>query len=852
MNQSPYSFFLTGSLLHKLFVRLLLTIVMVVEARAACADVRLPRLISDGMVLQQGVPVKIWGWADEGEQVSVGFQGQKVSAIAKGGRWEAALAPLEPGGPFVLTFAGKNKIELADVLVGEVWVSCGQSNMMMGLGTVTGGPEAIAESVDHPQIRLFNVGNAQAAAPAEDCAGKWTAANRATLSGFSAVSYFFGREINRRLGVPVGLINAVAIVPGESWIDEATLLSTPALSGMTANAIKPVVSYNGMIAPLTHSTVRGAIYYQGEYNAGRGREYRDVLPAIIRSWRKQWGQDDFPFLFVQLPGYHEHRAEKDQVLDMPDAAIAGLHTIGASSPWAEVREAQLLTWQAVPNTGMAVAIDLGDPQDIHPKNKRPVATRLSLAARAIAYGESIVHSGPLVESSRMEGDTVILRFKHSDGGLRASGGDVKGFELAGPDQRYVWADAQIKDSEIVLSSPDVPEPALVRYAWANYPRCNLSSAEGLPASPFRIAIPGKAYQIDISTIPFRNPGFEETDEASGQALHWIRKNAAERVGSPTSEGKWAMSLQPKGEITQDDIIQCGVYGYDWNSDLLEPNHFRPGTLTGYAVDVAAGPGSGLQTGYMRLCGHSTAGGSNYWGGIPTITTSSTDFLNRQIANRMTTRFDLDGRGMAVGTLFANQSPSGTLLLDNLTPITVVRPMIAVSDARPIAMGRVAVGKPMESQPRTIANGQVRTLPDKRTDEQPPKQVATLLYGVANLKASPQWGISHAWGETDHVGAMLVGNDAEHFEFVSPRQTGNPRELRLIGVDGEGGLTGGPEPETETLVVNFRGADMPRSYAATVRIVTQAGNTGILSRGGVGEPLDNLFYVDIPVTVEVGQ
>lgn len=159
---------------------------------------------------------------------------------------------------------------------------------------------------------------------------------------------------------------------------------------------------------------------------------------------------------------------------------------------------------------------------------------------------------------------------------------------------------------------------------------------------------------------------------------------------------------------------------------------------------------------------------------------------------------------------------------------------------------------MESKPRTIANGQARTPPHKRTDEQSPTQVATVLYGIANLKAGPQWGISHAWGETDRVGAMLVGNDAEHFELVSPHRTGDLRELRLIGVDGEGGLTGGPEQETETLVVKCRGADMPRSYAATARIVTQAGNTGILSKGGDGEPLDNLFEVDIPVTVEVGQ
>jgi sialate O-acetylesterase len=831
-------------------VAICLLLVAPVTARA---EVRLPGIFSEGMVLQRSMPVRIWGWADEGERVVVSFRGQEVAAKARDGRWEVTLAPLEAGGPFPLSVAGTNTIAFKDVLVGEVWVSCGQSNMMLGLSKASTGAEAIAASDQFPQIRFANVPGGQADKPADDVAVSWKTAGRATLPGFSAVSYFFGREIHKRLGVPVGLVNVVAIVPGQSWIDEETLLGVPALAELPKRPIKPVVSYNAMIAPIARYAIRGVIYYQGEYNSGSGREYREVMPAIIHSWRRRWGQGDFPFLFVQLPGYHQHLAEKDKQLDMPEAALAALHAPGGASSWAELREAQLLTWQRVPATGMAVAIDLGDPQDIHPANKQPVGERLALLARAVAYGETLVHSGPIVKSLAVDGRSVVVSFDHAETGLAAGDGELRGFELAGADHRYHWADATIRGATVVLTHPEVPEPAFVRYAWANYPNCNLVNAAGLPASPFRAHVEGRGFQNDVEQVSFRNSGFEEAGAEPKVPASWQPKDGAERTnsaaGDGTRDGEWAASLPAKGSVMQKGIADNGTYGYDWNADLFEAARFRPGTLFGYAVEMAAAAGDGPQVGYMRLCCGEGNAGFGHWGGVPEIKTASERFVSRKIAGRMTTKFDLNGNGTSVGAFFANNAQAGRLLLDNLSAISFIRPRLSVSDEKPLTLGRTGPGGTVESQPRWIANGQQLTLPDQRTDDDE-RQVATLLYGIATVKPSLQWSIAHVWGETDHVGAVILGKDAERFEFVSEHLGGSSRELRLVGGDGEGGLLGGAPPERESLVVRFRGSDEPGDYAASVRIVTQAGNIGRLSSGREGEPLPQLFYVDIPVSVTV--
>lgn len=813
----------------------------------AMAAVRLPAIISENMVLQRDTGVRIWGWAQDGETVTVEFAGQtKTAKAGQDGRWLVTLDPLaasaEPRTMVVTGSAGGPPAKLANVLVGEVWVSCGQSNMMMGLGSVENGTQALTDSVNYPNIHVFNLaGQFQADTPQEDVKAHWQPATPQTLSGFSAVSYFFGRALNRELKVPVGLINVVAIMPAEAWVDKETLLSVPALRDMPQRPIKPITTYNGMIAPLTRYAMQGAIYYQGEYNAGRGREFRELMPALIRSWRTNWGRE-FPFLFVQLPGFQQHLADKDRRLDMPDTVLAAFHQLGGSSAWAELREAQLRTSQTVAKSGMAICIDLGDAQDIHPKRKEPVGERLALAARAIAYGAKIEWSGPIFESVKADGKELVLRFTHVGKGLTAKGAELKGFEIAGADQKYIWAKAEIRGDAVVVSAGDVAEPVFVRYAWADYPTCNLYNAEGLPASPFRAHVAGKAFQVDSFAIAFRNPGFEAEGE-------WNLQGGAARNDTHASDGKWSVALPPKAGIVQDNIAACGIYGYDWNSDLLEPNHFRPGTVTGYTVDIAA-DGAGPQTGYMRLCANSSATGYQYWGGIPNISTASRQFVTRRIASQMTPTFDLSGAGAGVGTLFAHMGGEGTLYVDHLSPITVIRPRLAISDTRPIDLGEIAADSASVSAERTVANSQTLTLPDQRDDAAEARPVPTVLYGVCNLKSSLQWGFEHVWGETDHVGAVLIGKDAGLFEFVSEHRGATPQELKLVGADGKGGLVGGPTPEAEKLVVRFVGSAKPGRYTATARVVTQAGNLGTLSDGAPGEPFAHLWYVDIPVSATV--
>jgi sialate O-acetylesterase len=468
----------------------------------ALADVKLPALISDGMVLQQGGRVPLWGWADEGETVTVQFQGQKVSATAEGGKWTLYLKPLRAGGPFTLTVAGKNRIELKNVLVGEVWVASGQSNMQWALRQSENADAEIA-AAKYPLIRLFQVPRLEADAPQDDVKAKWQECSPESVAAFSAVAYYFGRELHKRRGVPVGLINSsVGGTPAESWTREAVLNADadfrklveayPQRMEQYQKALeahraavekakaegkpeprapgrpwKPAALYNGMIAPLIPYAIKGAIWYQGESNAGRAYQYRSLFPAMIRNWRDDWRQGDFPFLFVQLAPFG------------PNGDKLG------ESDWAELREAQLMTLSRVPQTGMAVITDFGVYDDIHPKMKQPVGERLALAARAVAYGEKVVHSGPIYEAMKVDGNKVILSFKHTGGGLEARGGELKGFIVAGEDKVWREAKAEIRGREVVVTSAEVARPVAVRYGWAKFPVVNLYNKEGLPASPFR-------------------------------------------------------------------------------------------------------------------------------------------------------------------------------------------------------------------------------------------------------------------------------------------------------------------------------------------------------------------------------
>ncbi|HEY7181018.1 MAG TPA: sialate O-acetylesterase [Blastocatellia bacterium] len=481
---------------------LLLLSFALVAATTARADVKLPALISDGMVLQQEMAVPLWGWADEGESVTVEIQNQKVTATTKDGKWMVRLKPLKAGGPFTLTVSGKNRIELKNVLVGEVWICGGQSNMAWRLNQ-SDDAEAEIAAAKYPMIRLFNTPRAELDAPITDVKAEWKECSPETAATFSAVGYYFGRDLHKARNVPVGLIhNAVGGSPAESWTSAGVLNNDAEYKQFAADYPKrmeqyekvmekykedsekakaenkpaprapgkpwmPSGLYNGMLAPLAPYAIKGVIWYQGEANAGRAYQYRRLFPTMIRDWRALWGQGDFPFLFVQLAAFG------------PNSGTLG------ESDWAELREAQLMTLSASPKTGMALAIDVGNYDSIHPTNKQPVGERLALAARAVAYGEKIVYSGPVYQSTKIEGDKVVLNFQHAGAGLEARGGELKGFIIAGEDKVWREAKAEIKGDRVIVYSPEVSKPLAVRYAWAKYPTCNLYNKEGLPATPFR-------------------------------------------------------------------------------------------------------------------------------------------------------------------------------------------------------------------------------------------------------------------------------------------------------------------------------------------------------------------------------
>jgi len=510
------------------------------------ADVRLPAVISDNMVLQRETPATVWGWADPGAEIVVEFAGQRQTAAADAtGKWRLRLDPLpasavpqdmtisatDPEPPAQGQGAEPKSVKLTNILVGEVWVCSGQSNMQMNVGAASTAAAALADA-DKPGIRLFKLARIPTAKPAEDVKAAWQICASATAKGFSAAGYFFGRELHKDLDVPVGLIqNAWGGTPIQAFISLPALEAEPQLQSVArvfkaklekfpdlrdnfhehflewdkgirvyrrarnehaAEAKKakaegrtappppkypghlpasknlPSVLYNGMVAPLTPFAIRGAIWYQGEADAGRAYLYRTLLPEMIKCWRGAWAQGDFPFLFVQLPNFKAPASEPGE------------------SSWAELREAQLMTL-ATPNTGMAVTIDIGEAKDIHPRNKEDVGKRLALCALGAVYGRQIVHSGPVYEAMTVRDGRIELAFRHVGAGLVArDGGPLKHFAVAGAERKFVWAEARIEGSKVLVWSDKVPDPVAARYAWADNPEgCNLYNAEGLPASPFR-------------------------------------------------------------------------------------------------------------------------------------------------------------------------------------------------------------------------------------------------------------------------------------------------------------------------------------------------------------------------------
>lgn len=502
--------------------RLLLTLtvcsILAALSPATRADIRLPSIIGDNMVLQDGDIVRIWGWADPGEEITVSLSWRSTGwTIPAGddGKWMFKMSAPDAGGPYEMTLKGKNTVTVKNILVGEVWVGSGQSNMQMAVQSAANAEQEIAAAT-YPRIRLFSVERKVAETPQDNCVGKWVECSPQTVGDFSAAAYYFGRELHKELKVPVGLIHTSwGGTPAESWASPAMIEDNAVFEPIVARYKEAVANYpkakkeydeklelwkkeaekaktagtktpprpseplgpaspwapaglyNAMIAPLTPYTIRGAIWYQGESNAGRAYQYRDLFPAMIKSWRRAWPEGDFPFLYVQLANYMQVKEEPGE------------------STWAELREAQLLTLD-LPDTGMAVIIDIGEAADIHPKNKQDVGRRLALWALARTYGKSIVYSGPLYKSMDTKGNRIILHFDHIGGGLVAKdGGTLKGFAVAGQDRKFVWADARIEGDTVVVSSDKVAEPIAARYAWADNPVCSLYNKAGLPASPFR-------------------------------------------------------------------------------------------------------------------------------------------------------------------------------------------------------------------------------------------------------------------------------------------------------------------------------------------------------------------------------
>lgn len=443
-------------------------------------------LFSNGAVLQRGAKVSVWGTATEGEKITVRIAGHEGSSTTIGGKWQVELPALEAGGPHVLSILGENKLEIGNVLVGDVWICSGQSNMEWPL-RATAEAEATIASAANPMLRLFTVPRRTATEPKSDIADpktgstpSWNECGPQAVAAFSAVGYFFGRDLQRQLNVPIGLIHTSwGGTPAQAWTSRGALDKESALKAAYGGPAQdnqpgsPSSLYNGMIAPLTQFPIKGAIWYQGESNAGQAYLYRTLFPAMINDWRTAWRLGDFPFLYVQLAPY--------------DPTLKGVATFvkaPGESRWAELREAQLMALK-LPNTAMAVIVDVGEPTDIHPKKKAPVGARLALAARAVAYGEKFEYSGPVYVTMKVEGNKAALTFTHVGECLEAKGGPLTGFTLCGKDRKFVDAFAEIQGDKVVVSSPEVAEPVAIRYGWADYPVVNLWNKNGLPATPFR-------------------------------------------------------------------------------------------------------------------------------------------------------------------------------------------------------------------------------------------------------------------------------------------------------------------------------------------------------------------------------
>lgn len=500
-------------------------LVMLMFVSTVNAELWMPSLFSDNMVFQRDKPVLVWGKADPGAEITVELAGRKkTGATAANGKWQVAMDPLQASSePQTLTVSssiGNQRSTIRNVLVGEVWLISGQSNMQRSLKTIEANKE-IAEA-SNPLIRYFRQEVEIASEPKEDVqGGKWLVSSPETAKDFSAVGYFMARDLQKHLGLPVGLLFAAkGGAPARCFISREVLLSEPATRVYVENydeglktyperqkkfdeqmaafsesvkvakaagkkppemsaglkwgcmgpghQFQPYGLYNGMVRPLAPFALRGFAWYQGETD-GNPQDaviYRTMLPALIQNWREDWNDESLPFLIVQISN-HQQGTDDKEFIGRP-----------------KLREAQLLTSETVPNTAMVVTIDIGEKDNIHPQNKEPVGERLALAARKIAYGEDLVYSGPVFNGLEAKSGTLLLNFKHSGSGLELRHG-AGGFEIAGADGKFVAAQAKVDGSQLRVSSPDVPDPRFVRYGWRGWTEVSLFNHEGLPASPFR-------------------------------------------------------------------------------------------------------------------------------------------------------------------------------------------------------------------------------------------------------------------------------------------------------------------------------------------------------------------------------
>jgi sialate O-acetylesterase len=522
----------------------------------ARADVKMPAIFGDHMVLQQEMKLPVWGTADPDEAITVtaGSHTGKTTADAKGA-WRVDLDPFpDATPPLTLTVAGNNTLKFTDVLVGDVWICSGQSNMALEMHEVSNGATELAKA-DDPSLRLFRPNKSHSLTPQSDLPGKWYVSSPSTAWAFSATGYFFARELRAKLNRPIGMISiSWGGTPAQAWTSLKALQDNPALqpyveiyekakanfpvasqaypsqlaaynaarkewdeqygkdfndrlaqwniAAKAANAAgqpnppypkpgkspptKPIepdggprvstALFNSLVSPLIPYAIKGVIWYQGEDNVPDSQLYATLFPAMIADWRQRWGEGDFPFLFVQIANFAMHPKEN----------------------WPLLREAQLKSSQIVPNSAMALTIDIGLPDNIHPVDKFDLGHRLALAAEAIAYGEKIVYSGPIYSAMTVEGSAIRIKFSSIGSGLTIGAppwigprstvppkDHLSGFAIAGPDRKWFAADARIDGDSVLVSSSQVPKPLAVRYGWDNAPVCNLYNKENLPASPFR-------------------------------------------------------------------------------------------------------------------------------------------------------------------------------------------------------------------------------------------------------------------------------------------------------------------------------------------------------------------------------